>query len=83
MMKKQKGGTFGAVRTNLFDTSGNLVNLAKQILFSIENTIAGVIDGVSATYSVVTLPSDIISITDAPNEPLPQNTPISRAIHII
>ena len=79
-MKKQKGG---GPRENNFNSSGNFGNMVNQLANMIENGVAGIVDSVNVVYSAVTLPSDMISIVDKPNEPLPSNTPISRAINIL
>lgn len=62
------GGTkaFGAVIKNL-------TNL-------IVNAGAGIVDSISAIEHVAALPSEMTSIVDRPNEPLPENTPIKKII---
>ena len=79
----QKGGDVAGLRENRFSDSGNFVNMINQLSYMVVNGVASIVDGVSAVESVLTLPSDLSSITDKPNEPLPSNTPISRVINII
>lgn len=45
--------------------------------------MAGIVDGVKAVYSVVTLPMDLGHELGKPNEPLPDNTPIHRIIDVV
>jgi hypothetical protein len=77
----QSGG-FGP-RENNFNDNGNFGNLITQITYLVVNGIASIVDGGNAAYSVFTLPADFMDISGKPNEPLPSNTPISRAINII
>ena len=81
----QKGGSvcgtsdkMSGVRSNNFSSSGKFGNMAKQLVFFIENSIAGITDGICALESVITLPSDLGHELGKPNEPLPDNTPIYR-----
>ena len=78
----QKGGSAG-LRENQFSSDGTFINMVTQLSYMIENGVSSIIDGVGAIKSVVTLPSDFMSITEKPNEPLPTNTPIYKAIDII
>jgi hypothetical protein len=78
---KQTGG-LGPREMN-FDTSGSVGNLISQMANLMTNAIAGVVDGVNLVANVVTLPSDFVSITNHPNEPLPSNLAISKFINVI
>lgn len=77
----QSGGS--GVRSNQFSSSGSFGNVATQLVFFIENSMAGIVDGVKAVYSVVTLPMDLGHELGKPNEPLPDNTPIHRIIDVV
>lgn len=77
----QTGGD--GLRQNKFSSSGDIGNMITQLSYFIENGVASIIDGANAVYSIASLPNDMMSITGKPNEPLPQNTQISRAINII
>jgi len=78
--KIKKGG---GPRENNFSSSGNFGNMINQLSNMIENGVAGIVDSVNAVYSAVTLPNDMISIVEKPNEPLPSNTPINKTINIL
>jgi len=75
---KQSGGD--GLRQNNFSNSGSFGNMITQLAYFIENGVASIVDGITATYSVVTLPGDLGHILGKPNEPLPSTTPISRAL---
>lgn len=77
----QTGGD--GLRQNQFSSGGDFGTMITQLAYFIENGVASIIDGANAVYSIATLPQDFMSISGKPNEPLPQNTPISRAINII
>lgn len=70
-------------RTTNFSSSASIGNLAKQIMGAVENNIAAVSDGICAVGSVISLPSDLGHDLGKPNEPLPSNTPIHRAIDMV
>jgi len=75
---KQSGGD--GLRQNNFSNSGSFGNMITQLAYFIENGVASIVDGISATYSVVTLPGDLGHILGKPNEPLPSNTAIDRIL---
>ena len=75
---KQSGGD--GLRQNNFDSSGSFGNMITQLAYFVENGVASIVDGITATYSVVTLPGDLGHILGKPNEPLPSNTKIAKIL---
>jgi hypothetical protein len=82
-IKKEIEQSGGGPREMNFNSDGNFNNLIFQMGNLMVNTIAGIADGVNATYSIFTLPRDFVSIVDKPGEPLPGNHPVSKIINII
>ena len=78
---KQSGG-IGPHELN-FDTSGDFSNLIIQMAELSYNIVAGVVDGVNASFNILKLPGDFVAITNKPSEPLPSNTVVSKLINII
>lgn len=70
---KQKGGC------NL-DSSGNFGNMISQLGCMVEQGVDSIVTGANLAVSIFTLPSDLSWDLERPNEPLPSNTPIARAI---
>ena len=50
---------------------------------TIVNSFASIADSVGATISIAKLPLDLRSIASRPNEPLPSNTRLAKAINYI
>jgi phage-related protein len=74
----QSGGA--GLRQNNFSNSGNFGNMITQLSYFIENSVAGIVDGIYAVYSVEQIPGDLNHILGKKNEPLPSNTLISRIL---
>lgn len=82
-IKKEIEQSGGGPREMNFNSDGDFNNLIFQMGNVMVNTLAGIIDGVNASYSIFTLPRDFVSIVDKPGEPLPGNHPVSKIINII
>lgn len=82
-IKKEIEQSGGGPREMNFNSDGDFNNLIFQMGNVMVNTLAGIIDGVNASFSILTLPSDFVSIVDKPGEPLPGNHPVSKIINII
>ena len=82
-IKKEIEQSGGGPREMNFNSDGNFNNLIFQMGNLMVNTIAGIADGVNATYSIFTLPRDFVSIVDKPGEPLPGHHTVSKIINII
>lgn len=59
---------------------GSFGNVVGQLACMIEQGVEAIITGIDTAYSVITLPADLAWDLEKPNEPMPQNTPVRRAI---
>ena len=63
--------------------SGSIGAILSNTANTIVNSFASIADSIGATISIAKLPLDLRSIASRPNEPLPSNTRLAKAIDYI
>lgn len=83
----EKKGGFGPRESHFNSGIEGGSDAIGAIISNLTNTIinggAAIVDGIGATISIAKLPFDLRSIATRPNEPLPSNTRLAKAINYI